>query len=267
MRFFIHTKAFLVSLSIHPVFTAAELGNLDVLNATIKAHPNKLNQYKQAMSPLHGAYTHKHYDCMLLLLESGANASPRLGFDRQWTLLHTVSYKSDSTTIRLLLLYGANPQLKDSQELTPFDLAPVNSMARRYLQETRQLYIKLENNKRLAKQAISHNQRENAAIYLSKIAECWQSAADSETHPFLRQFYYYKALEKAKQALQQQPSTKIVSLTDKLSSYIQPYDRKSTMYNKLSVFFDKNFLENVCSKACVEKESLNQQIYSPAPPS
>jgi hypothetical protein len=262
MRFFTHTKALRLALSTHPVFAAAELGDVDVLQATIKAYGDKLDQYKQAMSPLHGAYTDKHYDCMLLLLEAGAKPSPRLGFDRQWTLLHTVSYDRDNSAIRLLLLYGANPKLKDTKGLTPLDLTPEHSMTRRYFQETRQLCISMENNKRLAKQAIVNQQPADVARYLSQVATCWQSAADSENHPFLQQFYYHKALETAKQAQQQQPSTEIASLIDTLSTYIQPYDKKSTIYKTLQVFFTDKFLASVHAKGGIER--VNQKSYLPS---
>ncbi|MDF2867677.1 MAG: hypothetical protein K0S11_1147 [Gammaproteobacteria bacterium] len=136
-------------------------------------------------------------------------------------------------------------------------------MARRYFQETSQLYKKLETNKCLAKQALANHQQKEAASYLSNVAACWQTAASSETHFFLKQFYYHKALENIQQAQQQHPTTEVVSFIERLCSYIQPYGKKSTMYKKLNVFFNEKFLASVRPKARLGiEEQLNQQKYS-----
>lgn len=65
--------------------------------------------------PLRLAIRHRHYDIAKMLLEHGANPNTRYFFGSEINLLSV----SDTEFLRLLLTFGADPNIRDRSGLTP----------------------------------------------------------------------------------------------------------------------------------------------------
>lgn len=225
----------------HALHKSASTGDFYIIKQILAKSPKRVNDYYDFQTPLHLACTARQYDCMLLLLKYGANVSARLDFyPRNWTPLHTAAYKGDVSATRLLLLFGADPNLIDNEGHTPLSLCRDKLMARRALENTAALHQRILS---LEEQAKTNSNPEQQAMQLQDIAKCWQDAAANETEPFLKLYYLHEALWHAKQAYNSQPSSLTESLCNTLLTQIKQVQLKN--YYRLDDFFDKSFLSSI----------------------
>jgi len=243
MSLFTQVSMALQSLSSHPLHEAARHSRFFILHSLIDKYQNKLESHQAKLTPLCVATVNQHYDCMLLLLEAGANPSPRVDEDLRRTPLHIAVAQGWKSAMRLLILYGADLSLTDAINVTPLTLANGKALDRQLIEETSALYNDIKQYQAQANQSLEQHQPEKAASYLFKVAKCWVGVASHEAQFFMRSFYFCKALWFAKQAYELKPRVEFKIIIENLTYQIsrtKPYD-----YRKLEVFFDESFLEDL----------------------
>ncbi len=110
----------------HDVFTAAEQGNIELLNKLIAYGADINKKDRCSKTALFYAVLHGHLNCVCLLLEKGANPdipcrkyAPTGFIAANQTPLHFAVLLNNREAVELLLEYNADITLQDSQGYTP----------------------------------------------------------------------------------------------------------------------------------------------------
>ena len=112
-----------------PLALAAHFGHAETAEYLIGegANVNAVSRHPMQVTPLHAALFGRRTATARLLIEAGANVNARRGgkgWPRDgWTALHYAAACGFIDLIELLVAHGARPDARDSEGLTPLDVA------------------------------------------------------------------------------------------------------------------------------------------------
>jgi len=104
---------------------AAMTGNLERLQRILEKHPEQLNGACDATggySPLIYAARAGHTDIVKYLIDKGASVNQRTS-GMGSTALHRSAFAGNKEVVRILLLAGADPTIRDCDHMTALDKA------------------------------------------------------------------------------------------------------------------------------------------------
>lgn len=260
MRLFDKLNTAIIESSSHPIHKAVLNKKFKVLQNLISNKPYDLNKFYQGLPALAYAYDNNQYDYMLLLLCGGADPSKHFEYGSQSTLLHTAVSEKKQSIVKLLLMFGADPNIMSLRGISALQKAPENSMLRRTMEDTRDNYLTLQQSLETARQALKHNQLTPAGDYLQTVASCWEAAANNETSPFFKSFYYATALAITNIAYDYQASKTLETMIEHLQTLIQQQYLPKKEQEKIStvteqylvtfIFHNKVSPEKYCHELC-----------------
>ena len=106
-----------------PISWAAEIGDAEAVGTLIDHLADFQLADTSGMTPLHYAATSKSVDCLLLLLQAGANPSAEER-DRNWTPLHYAAfYQTDEVWVKHLLNFRSDVHARTTSGNLPLVLA------------------------------------------------------------------------------------------------------------------------------------------------